>query len=309
MPVERRSRPRRACDALDALGAHRVVPAAPLAQLLDVARGTPRRSGGSGRSTLCNERPDGAPRRAARTASPGNEVGRQCPSLSERIRRWRIAAARRRQAAAGSAPSRRRPRSRRPGCRRGSSVAYATKPASPPPTIAHSRRRLISPSRRAAPARSSAGRRRTRPAGSRSEKNEAGAIRSMFEPNWRRLEKIATVIGCVFGRTSARRAGRSTSRGTGRSRARRSPAARAAGSGARRSVISEAPSIRADSRMSFGIPMKKLRSRKIANGSPNAVWKRIERRARCRRCRGCCRARRSGSAPSAAARRAARSRR
>ena len=33
--------------------------------------------------------------------------------------------------------------------------------------------------------------------------------------------------------------------------------------------------MRADSRMSFGIPMKKFRSRKIANGSPNAVWKRI----------------------------------
>ncbi len=39
--------------------------------------------------------------------------------------------------------------------------------------------------------------------------------------------------------------------------------------------ISDAPSIRADSRRSFGIPMKKFRSRKIANGSPNAVWKRI----------------------------------
>src|SRR6478735_2832881 len=38
---------------------------------------------------------------------------------------------------------------------------------------------------------------------------------------------------------------------------------------------SDAPSMRADSRMSLGIPMKKLRSRKIANGSPNAVWKRI----------------------------------
>ena len=33
--------------------------------------------------------------------------------------------------------------------------------------------------------------------------------------------------------------------------------------------------MRADSRMSFGIPMKKFRSRKIANGSPKAVWKRI----------------------------------
>ena len=35
-------------------------------------------------------------------ASPGKVVGRQCPSLSERMSRWRIAAARRRQAAAGS---------------------------------------------------------------------------------------------------------------------------------------------------------------------------------------------------------------
>ena len=39
-------------------------------------------------------------------------------------------------------------------------------------------------------------------------------------------------------------------------------------------VSSEAPSMRADSMMSFGIPTKKLRSRKIANGRPNAVWKR-----------------------------------
>ena len=39
-------------------------------------------------------------------------------------------------------------------------------------------------------------------------------------------------------------------------------------------VSSLAPSIRADSMMSFGIPTKKLRSRKIANGSPNAAWKR-----------------------------------
>ena len=35
---------------------------------------------------------------------------------------------------------------------------------------------------------------------------------------------------------------------------------------------SDAPSMRADSMMSFGIPTKKLRSRKIANGSPNAAW-------------------------------------
>jgi ABC-type glycerol-3-phosphate transport system permease component len=34
-------------------------------------------------------------------------------------------------------------------------------------------------------------------------------------------------------------------------------------------------SIRAASSSSFGMPMKKLRKRKIANGSPNAVWKRM----------------------------------
>ena len=33
--------------------------------------------------------------------------------------------------------------------------------------------------------------------------------------------------------------------------------------------------MRADSRMSFGSPMKKLRSRKIANGRPKAAWKRM----------------------------------
>ena len=38
---------------------------------------------------------------------------------------------------------------------------------------------------------------------------------------------------------------------------------------------SDAPSRRAASSSSFGIPMKKLRSRKIANGSPKAVWNRI----------------------------------
>ena len=84
-------------------------------------------------------------------------------------------------------------------------------------------------------------------------------------------------------------------------------AGRPSGRISRRKIrISEAPSMRADSRMSFGIPMKKLRSRKIANGSPKAVWKRIRPRTVSNRCRACCRARRSGSAPSAAARPAGR---
>ena len=33
--------------------------------------------------------------------------------------------------------------------------------------------------------------------GTSNEMNDAGAIRSMFAPNWRRLLKIATVIGCT----------------------------------------------------------------------------------------------------------------
>jgi hypothetical protein len=50
-------------------------------------------------------------------------------------------------------------------------------------------------------------------------------------------------------------------------------------------LTSDAPSMRADSRMSLGIPMKKLRSRKIANGSPNAVWKRMSPNTVSKRCR------------------------
>jgi hypothetical protein len=45
------------------------------------------------------------------------------------------------------------------------------------------------------------------------------------------------------------------------------------GSTTRRNTISSpAPSIRAASRSSDGIPMKKFRSRKIANGKPKATW-------------------------------------
>ena len=66
------------------------------------ARGTPRPSGGSGRSRARRAAPASAGASAARTASPGNDVGRQCPSLSERISRWRIAPRARRQTAAGS---------------------------------------------------------------------------------------------------------------------------------------------------------------------------------------------------------------
>ena len=67
--------------------------------------GTRRRWGGSGcrRSGASGAR--SRRRAASRAASPGNVVGKQWPSLSERMRSWRIAAARTRQAAAGSASS------------------------------------------------------------------------------------------------------------------------------------------------------------------------------------------------------------
>ena len=95
---------------------------------------------------------------------------------------------------------------------------------------------------------------------------------STFVPNSRICEKIATVIGWVL-RASVSATIRSfhvhrnwkiasdAIAGSPRGRIRR-----------RKMRISDAPSIRADSRMSLGIPTKKLRSRKMANGSPNAVW-------------------------------------
>ena len=105
--------------------------------------------------------------------------------------------------------------------------------------------------------------------------NDAGAIRSMLAPNWRRFEKIATVIGCTFWPNVS-----ATIRSFHVQRnwkiASEAIAGRPSGRISRRKIqISEAPSIRADSMMSFGIPTKKFRSRKIANGSPNAAWKRM----------------------------------
>ena len=97
---------------------------------------------------------------------------------------------------------------------------------------------------------------------------------SMFEPNWRSWLKMSTVIGCVF-RAMVSATSRSFHVHRNWKIARDAIAGSPSGRMRRRKMrISEAPSIRADSRMSFGIPMKKFRNRKIANGSPNAVWKR-----------------------------------
>ena len=124
-----------------------VVPAGPRGAAPRRGRGTRRPSGGSGRRRVCTSGHGLPLRAAARTASPGNDVGRQWPSLSERIRRCRIDAARRRQAAAGSAPvssktvtvARRRRarasrtrRSRRGRRRRSRRWRHFTEPASSP---------------------------------------------------------------------------------------------------------------------------------------------------------------------------------
>src|SRR6188472_1258569 len=103
----------------------------------------------------------------------------------------------------------------------------------------------------------------------------AGAISSMLEPNCRSCVKIATVIGCV-SRASVSATSRSFHVQRNWKIASEAIAGRPSGRIRRTKIHSSfAPSMRADSRMSFGIPMKKLRSRKIAKGSPKAVWKRI----------------------------------
>ena len=66
--------------------------------------------------------------------APGTRSARQWPSLSERISRCRIAAARIRQAAAGSASVPKTAISSGASARR--SVWYAVNPASPEPTTA-----------------------------------------------------------------------------------------------------------------------------------------------------------------------------
>lgn len=83
--------------------------------------------------------------------------------------------------------------------------------------------------------------------------NDAGAIRAILAPNWRRFEKIATVIGSTcWPNVSA------TIRSFHVQRNRKVATEAIAGSPSgriRRTKIwnSDAPSMRADSRMSFGL--------------------------------------------------------
>ena len=128
------------------------------------ARGTRRPSGDSGRRRDATSGRSERRRRASRTASPGNVVGRQCPSLSERIARWRIAA---------RAPP---PGGRRIGSGAEDGDLVRLEPAAPQGLVRREAGQpaaddrdagITSPSRRAAPARSSAGTRRRRRAGRR----------------------------------------------------------------------------------------------------------------------------------------------
>src|SRR5581483_12016602 len=88
-------------DALDPVCAEALVPARPPTHVLDVLQEQLERRpvpvADAATSGTIDRR-----RRASRTARPGNEVGRQWPSLSERIVRWRIASACLRKVDAGS---------------------------------------------------------------------------------------------------------------------------------------------------------------------------------------------------------------
>ena len=144
-------------DPLDPLAADALVPAAPAAQLGHVVEELARPSGCTGRRGCASSGAAEPRRRASRTASPGNDVGRQCPSLSERMCVCPIAAARRVHAAAGFGSSSKTAISFAASPPR-RNVWYAEKPASPPPTMAT---RVTSPSPPEALRRSSAGTRRT----------------------------------------------------------------------------------------------------------------------------------------------------
>ena len=103
--------------------------------------------------------------------------------------------------------------------------------------------------------------------------NDAGAITSMLVPNSRSWPIFQTVIGCTPKVRGDDQVVPRPEELEDRERGDRGESQREHQADEDGELL--APSIRADSRMSFGIPTKKLRSRKIANGNPNAVWKRM----------------------------------
>ena len=107
------------------------------------------------------------------------------------------------------------------------------------------------------------------------EKKEAGAITLRFEANWRSCDAISGAIGWFdCARTSPTK--RSFQTNSTWKIASEAIAGIPSGSTTlKKSRHSEAPSIRAASIRSLGMPMKKLRRRKIPSGSAKAEWKRI----------------------------------
>ena len=168
------------------------------------------------------------------------------------MRRWRIDAARSRQTAVGSAwvPNTAISSGGTPACR---SVAYDASAASPLPTIAQRTRVLLDGACQQA-LHEVALEREEHASGITSEMNEAGAMTSIDVPNSRSWPKIQTVIGCVFcPKVSA------TIRSFHVQRNWKIPsdaiAGRPSGRISRKKMrSSDAPSMRADSRMSFGKP-------------------------------------------------------
>ncbi len=98
----------------------------------------------------------------------------------------------------------------------------------------------------------------------------------MFDPNWRSWLWIATVSGCDF--ESVKISAMSMSFQVQRNWKIASDAIAGVPSGSitvKKMRHSLAPSNRAASSSSPGTWVKKLRSRKIANGNPKAVWNRM----------------------------------
>jgi hypothetical protein len=99
---------------------------------------------------------------------------------------------------------------------------------------------------------------------------------SRFEPNWRVCSRMAIVSGAESGRANTRATSMSFHTQRNWKIISDAIAGSPRGSTTRKNTVSSpAPSMRAASSRSRGMPAKKLRSRKIANGSPNATWKRI----------------------------------
>ena len=110
--------------------------------------------------------------------------------------------------------------------------------------------------------------------------NAAGAISSRFAPNWRNSEKIATVITWVSRpKVSATRKSFHVHRNW--KIASDAIAGRPSGRISRRKIVSsEAPSMRADSRMSFGMPDEEVAQQEDRERQPERAVEEDQRERR-----------------------------